>query len=162
MNYDNLSDEQKQELKQTLNDYASKLGGVNALLTLIEKIKNTKPNALMNKQATFKSDDIIITWEKSIFKDTLTNLFNAIKNEDKTGDILKGLAGKDYKNTMTMMKILKPIIITVQPKDESLEALQFPILDTSIAKNTKISFIFKVLFFYNVSIIKKAINYKVD
>jgi hypothetical protein len=160
MNYDNLSDEQKQELKQTLNDYASKLGGVNALLTLIENIKKTKPNPLLIKQATFKTDDIIITWEKNIYKDTLTTLFHAIKHEDKNNDMLKGLESKDYKNTMTMMKILKPITIKVQPRDNKYEGFEFPILDTSIAKNTKISFIFKVLFFYNVSIIKKAINYK--
>ena len=158
MNYDNLSDEQKEQLKQTLNDYASKLGGVNALLTLIENIKSTKPNPLLIKQTTFKSDDAIITWEKSIFKDTLTNLFNAIKNEDKTGDILKGLAGKDYKNTMTMMKILKPITIKVEPQDKSNEGFEFPILDTSVAKNTKISLIFKVLFFYNIGITKKALS----
>jgi len=31
-----------------------------------------------------------------------------------------------------------------------------------VPKNTKISLIFKVLFFYNASIIKKAMNYKAD
>ena len=162
MNYDNLSNEQKQELKDTLNNYASKVGGTNAFLTLIENIKNTKPNALLNKQATFKSNDVIITWQKSIFKDTLTTVFNAIKQEDRHGDILKGLNPKEYKNTMTMMKILKPITIDVQAKDESCEGLNFTLLDTSVPKNTKISFIFKILFFYNVSIIKKAMNYKAD
>jgi len=161
MNYDNLSNEQKQELKEQLVSYADKIGGTNQLLTLIENIKNTKPNALLNKQATFKSDTIVITWQKSIFKDTLTTTFNAIKQEDRHGDILKGLNPKDYKSTMTMMKILKPITIKIEPKDDKLEGFEFTILDTSIAKNTKISFIFKVLFFYNVSIIKKAITFEV-
>ena len=162
MNYDNLSNEQKQELKDTLNNYASKLGGTNALLTLIENIKKTKPNALLNKQATFKSDDMLITWQKSIYKDTLTTVFDAIKQEDKSGDMLRGLNPKEYKNTMTMMKILKPITINVQAKDESIGGLNFTLLDTSVPKNTKISLIFKVLFFYNASIIKKAMNYKAE
>ena len=162
MNYDNLSNDEKLQLKELLNNTASKIGGINAFLSLIENIKKTKPNALLNKQAIFKSDDIIITWQKSIYKDTLTSLFNAIKQEDKHGDMLKNLDTKEYKNTMTMMKILKPVLIKITPKDESLEGLEFNILDTTIIKNTKISTIFKVLFFDNVSIIKKAMNYKED
>jgi len=160
MNYDSLTNEQKQQLQQTLEDYASKLGGTNALLTLIENIKDTKPNPLLNKTASFKYKDGTITWEKSIYKDTLTTLFNAIRHEDKTGDILKDLSPKDYKNTMTMMKILKPITIKIKPNDETLEGLEFPILDTSVAKNTKISYLFKTIFFYNVGSTKKAINFK--
>jgi len=160
MNFESLTNEQKIDLQQDLTKYSNNVGGINSFLTLIEKIKDTKPNALLNKQATFKSDDIVITWQKSIYKDTLTNIFNAIKHEDKCGDILKSLNPKDYKNTMNMMKILKPITIKVDHKNDDLAGFEFSILDTSVMKNTKISLIFKVLFFYHVSFAKNILNFK--
>jgi len=161
MNYDSLTDEKKIELKEKLEQYIENVGGVNFFLTLIEDIRATKPNPLLNKTAIYHYKNGTLNWEKSIYKDTLTALFNALKYEEEQGDMLKDLRPKEYKSTMNMMKILKPIVIKVNPKDESLDGFEFSILDTSIMKNTKISLIFKIIFFYNIEFAKKALNFKV-
>ena len=160
MNYESLSNEMKIELKQNLEQYSNSVGGLNFFLSLIEDIRDTKPNPLLNKTAIYHYKKGTLNWDKAIYKDTLTILFNAMKHEEKSGDILKDLKPKDYKNTMNMMKILKPIIIKINPKDEDLDGFEFPILDTSVMKNTKISVIFKIIFFYNIDFVKQAMNFK--
>lgn len=160
MNYDSLSQEMKIQLKETLEEYSNNVGGTNFFLSLIEDIRNTKPNPLLNKTAIFHYGNGTLNWEKSIYKDTLTTLFNAMKHEEQSGDILKDLKPKEYKNTMNMMRILKPINIKINPKDESLDGFEFNILDTSVAKNTKVTLIFKIIFLYNIEFVKKALNFK--
>ncbi|HIP13028.1 MAG TPA: hypothetical protein EYG97_00965 [Arcobacter sp.] len=160
MNYDNLTNEQKEEISNKINNDVQSVGGVNFYLALIESLRETKPNALLNKTAKFHYPKGTIDWSKSIYKETLTALFNAMKKEERDGDMLDGLKPRDYKSTMNMMKVLKPIIITINPKDEECEGFSFPILDTSEAKKTKVSLAFKILFFYNIEFAKKALNFK--
>jgi len=162
MNYDNLTNEEKNEISIQIKNNAKNVGGINFYLGLIEKIRETKPNALLNKTAKFHYDNGIIVWEKSIFKETLTALFNAMKKEERDGDMLNELKPRDYKNTMNMMKVLKPVTITIKPKDEEFEGFSFSILDTSEAKNTKVSLAFKILFFYNIEFAKKALNFRAE
>jgi hypothetical protein len=146
--------------KEIQSNVAS-VGGMNSYLSLIDSTRDTKPNGLMNKTAIFHYPSGTLNWEKSIYKDTLTELFSAMRREEKDGDMLNGLKPKEYKNTMNMMRILKPINITVNPKDEKYSGFSFPILDTSEAKKTKISMIFKILFFYNIEFAKAAIAYEI-
>ena len=162
MNYDSLSNEIKIELKEKLENCSNSVGGLNFFLRLIEDIRDTKPNPLLNKTAIFHYSNGTLNWEKSVYRDTLTALFNAMKHEEKYGDLLKDLKPKEYKSTMNMMRVLKPINIKVNPKDESLDGFDFTILDTSTMKNTKISLMFKIIFFYNVDFAKKALNFKVQ
>jgi len=160
MNYDNLTNEQKEEISLQIKEDVQNVGGVNFYLGLIESIRETKPNALLNKTAIFHYGKGTISWEKSIYKETLTALFNAMKKEERDGDMLNDLKPRDYKSTMNMMKVLKPITVTIKPKDEELEGFSFSILDTSEAKNTKVSLAFKILFFYNIEFAKKALNFR--
>jgi len=160
MNYDNLTNEQKEEISKQIKNDVQSVGGTNFYLGLIENIRETKPNALLNKTAIFHYANGTINWEKSIYKETLTALFNAMKKEERDGDMLNDLKPRDYKNTMNMMKVLKPVTITIKPKDEELEGFSFSILDTSEAKNTKVSLAFKILFFYNIEFAKKALNFR--
>ena len=61
---------------------------------------------------------------------------------------------------MNMMRALKPIEITVESKDkESGDGFSFLILDTSTEKKTKVSVMFKIIFFYNLDFAKRALNY---
>ena len=88
MNYDNLTNEQQEEISNQIKEDVKSVGGTNFYLALIENIRDTKPNALLNKTAKFHYGNGIITWDKPIYKETLTALFNAMKKEERDGDML--------------------------------------------------------------------------
>jgi hypothetical protein len=160
MNFNDLTREEQSNLHITLTQYAIKIGGVNSFLQMIEDIRVAKPKALLNKTAIFHYKNGKISWGKSIFKDTLTILYNAMAKEERDGDIIAGLNPKEYKATMNMMRTLKPIIVTILPKDENLEKFSFHMLDSKIDKKTKIDLIFKIIFFFNINFAKEVLAYK--
>jgi len=53
-----------------------------------------------------------------------------------------------------MMRTLKPIEITI------CDTLTFPILDVTEPKKTKISLLFKIIFFYNISFAREVLAYE--
>lgn len=158
MNFNALDNSVKQAMHEELLQYANQLGGINFFLQLIESIKAEKVNPLLKQSSTFHYPKGKITWNKMIYKTTLTALFTALKREDKQGDMLQGANPKEYKEIMNMMKTLKPLEINIEP--EELEPLSFLVLDTSQEKKTKISFLFKVIFFYNIGFAKQVLTYK--
>jgi len=155
MNYNHLDEAQKLPIKKELEEAASMCGGVNFFLQMIEEIREEKPKALLNKAATFHYSKGKIIWTKSIFNDTLSILFDAIRNEERNGDILKDVPTKEYKKIMNMMRTLKPVSLTVMPKEGT--ELSIDILDTREPKKTKVSLMFKTLFFYNIDFAKTVL-----
>ncbi len=163
MNFNQLDEEQKNKLYTQAMELATNLGGVNFFLQMIEDIKAEKPHALLNKSCVFHFSKGKLNWNKQIFKESTNHLFNAMRKEERDGDMLNGLAPKDYKETMNMMRTLKPLIITVTPKKvDEPKIFSFPILDTSIEKKTKVDLFYKMVFFYHIDFAKDAINYKTE
>ncbi|OUR69800.1 hypothetical protein A9Q76_08800 [Arcobacter sp. 31_11_sub10_T18] len=162
MNFNDLSNEEKQQLHVELTNNANSVGGTNFFLQMIEDIREEKPKALLNKTATFHYKKGKIEWQKSIFKDTLTCLYDGMRREEKTGDMLNGINPKEYKAAMNMMRALKPVNLVVTPKDGEYEGFNMEILDASEEKKTKISLMFKIVFFYNVTFAKEVLNYKAE
>ncbi len=160
MDFNKLDKNIKEELHKEFSQYADILGGKNFFLKMIEEIRAEKPNPILNKSGTFHTSKAKLTLSKSMFKDTFTTLFDAIRREEKKGDMLDGINPKEYKNTMNMMRTLKSVNITVQSKDENEESFSFDILDTREEKKTKVTFTFKAIFFYHLDEAKKALNYK--
>lgn len=109
---------------------------------MLEEIRSIKPNPLLNKSGSFHTSKVKVTLSKSIFKDTFTTLFDAIRREEKRGDMLDGIAPKEYKSAMNMMRTLKSTSITVQSKDEESKSFSFDILDISEEKKNKSYFYF--------------------
>lgn len=161
MDFNKLDKAVKEELHQEFTRYAEILGGKNFFLKMIEEIREQKPNPILNKSGTFHTTKAKLTLSKSMFKDTFSTLFDAIRREEKKGDMLDGIAPKEYKATMNMMRTLKSVNITIESKDEKQESFSFDILDTSQEKNTKVTFVFKVLFFYHLDEARKVLSYKV-
>lgn len=159
MRFNDLDLNAKKELNLQINEYANSIGGINFFLQMIEDIRAEKPNALLNKTAIFHYAKGKVTWSKSIYKDTLTQLFNAMRKEDKDGDILNGLNPKVYKETMNMMRTLKPVSIAIRTEDNS-SGFTVDILDSSEVKKTKVDLMFKIIFFYNIEFAKDALNFK--
>lgn len=163
MNFNQLDEEQKNKLYTQAMELATNLGGVNFFLQMIEDIKAEKPHALLNKSCVFHFSKGKLNWNKQLFKESINNLFSAMRKEEKDGDMLNGLAVKDYKETMNMMRTLKPLIITVTPKKvDEPKMFSFPILDTSVEKKTKVDLFYKMMFFYHVDFAKDVINYKTE
>jgi len=160
MNFNQLDEEEKKQLHTKAIDLAENLGGVNFFLQMIEDIKMEKPHALLNKSCVFHFSKGKLNWNKQIFKESTNLLFSAMRKEEKDGDMLNGLSPKEYKETMNMMRTLKPLIITITPKKvEEPRTFLFSILDTSIAKKTKIDLFYKMVFFYHVDFAKDVLNY---
>lgn len=162
MNFNTLDSSIKQAMHEELLNCAQQVGGINFFLQMIESIKAEKVNPLLKESMSFHYPKGTISWNKSIHKPTLTILFTALKKEDKEGDMIAGANPKDYKTIMNMMKALKPLEITVTPKEEECEekGFSFLVLDTTQEKKTKISFLFKVIFFYNLGFAKQVLTYK--
>jgi hypothetical protein len=163
MNFSELDLETKNQLHNQIMELANKMGGMNPFLEMIEDLKKEKPHALLNKSCVFHFSKAKLNWNKQIFKESLDQLFLAMRKEEKDGDMLNGLNPKDYKDTMNMMRTLKPISIRVTPKkDDELSGFVFPILDTSVEKKTKVSMIYKIIFFYHVDFAKDILTYNAE
>jgi len=159
MDFNKLEESQKETLYQEIITYANCLGGKNFFLKMIEEIRAVKPNPLLNKTGTFHTSKAKISLSKSMYKETFNDLFDAIRKEEKSGDMLAGLAPKDYKTTMNVMRTLRNASISVESKEEGNESFSFNILDTSEEKKTKVTFIFKIIFFYHLDEAKKVLAF---
>jgi len=161
MNFIDLSPEEKTALHTELLSHATNLGGKNFLLQLIEDVKTVEDSPLVAKDKHFSFSKGFITWNKAIYKETFDLLLTAIITEEREGDVLKGLKERDQKRVTNMLKTLKPLIITIKPKNiKEGEGFSIPIIDTSDAEKTKISLMFKVLFFHNIEFAKKALAFQ--
>lgn len=163
MNFNQLDEEQKNTLHNQAMELATNLGGVSFFLQMIEDIKKEKPHALLNKSCVFHFSKGKLNWNKQLFKESTNLLFNAMRKEERDGDMLNGLAPKEYKETMNMMRTLKPLVITVTPKKmEEPKFFSFSILDTSVEKKTKVDLFYKMVFFYHIDFAKDVLNYKTE
>lgn len=161
MNFNQLDEKQKQELYIKTMQLANNLGGVDILIEMIEDIKKEKPHALLNKSCVFHFSKGKLNWNKQLFKESLNLLFDAMRKEERDFDMLNGLSAKDYKETMNMMRTLKPLIITVTPKKvDEPKVFSFSILNTSVQKKTKVELFYKMIFFYHIDFVKDVLNYK--
>jgi hypothetical protein len=163
MNFNELTLERKNQLHEEVKRLAMSIGGTSVFLQMIEDIKKEKPHALLNKSCVFHFAKAKLNWNKQIFKDSVEQLFTAMRKEERDGDMLNGLNPKDYKETMNMMRTLKPVFIKVTPKkEEELTGFSFSILDTSVEKKTKVSMIYKIIFFYNIDFARDILLYSTE
>jgi len=159
MDFNKLEVSQKESLHKEFSAYSKILGGDNFFLKTVEEIREQKLSPMLNETGTFHTSKCKITLSKSIYKETLSLLLDAVRREEKTGDLLNGILPKNYKSTMNMIRTLKPVTISFESK-ETGEEFTFNILDTSVEKKTKVTFIFKVIFFYHLEELKKVLFYK--
>jgi hypothetical protein len=161
MDFNTLPDTTKASLHEAFVNAANSVGGQNFFLKMIEDVRAEKPNPLLNKSGSFHYSKGRISLSKSLFKETFSLLFDAIRREEKKGDMLNGIEPKEYKAVMNMMRALSKTTITVTPKDEAHgTGFSFTILDTSAQKQTKVTFMFKAIFFYHLDEAKKALKYE--
>jgi len=161
MNFNHLDLETKESLHKELNEYAAKLGGKNFFLQLIEDAKREKTHPLLNKSCVYHFSKGRVSWNKSIYKDTLDLLVKTIKLDEADENFFKSINSKSNKKTVNMIRALKPVSIQIKPKQrEDGEGFEINIIDASNEDEMKISLIYKIIFFYNIDFAKQAISYK--
>jgi len=159
MDFNKLEVSVKESLHKEFSTYSDILGGDNFFLNTVEEIKEEKLNPFLSENRIFQTAKCKMILSKSIYKDNLSLLFDAIRREEKTGDLLNGVSPKDYKATMNMLRTLKCATVTFESK-VSGESFSFNILDTSVEKKTKVTFAFKAIFFYDLDELKKVLFFK--
>lgn len=158
MSFSDLNEEKKNKLSQDIKEVAVALGSVNTLLNMVEDMRKDKPSPLVRKETIFSFNGGGLKWNKFIYKDTFDLLVNTIIREDKNGDIFEGVKEKARKNILNMLKTIKPIVITMKPKNQkTASGFSMGILD----ENEKISLLFKVIFIYNIDFAKKALKWEI-
>lgn len=162
MKFNDLPEEEKQKIHEEVVSASNSVGGQNFFLKMLEDVRSEKPKPLLNKASVWHYENGKMTWTKTIFKDTLDALFNAMRKEERDGDMLNGSNPKEYKSTMNMMKALRPITLTVTPKKiEDALGFSFTILDASQEKKTKTTMMYKIIFFYNIDFAKEVLAYNI-
>ena len=160
MKFIDLTQEQKEAIHQTLNTYATQLGGKNFLLHLIEDVKKAPEHPLTLKEKHFSFSKGFVTWNKAIYKETLELLLNAILREEREGDIFATLKPKEKKRVENMLKTLSPVLLEVKPKNmKDGEGFKLSIIEREDGSDAHLSPVFKALFFYPIDFTKKALSY---
>jgi len=160
--FNTLSDEEKQQYHKELLEYASKFGGINFFLHLLEAIRETKPHPLTSGNMSFDIELGSVTWNKVIFNDKIQLLLKARKNESKQDNLLPQKDEKNYKKILNLVRTLHPIVFHVKPANkEDGAGFFFQPFNIIEDNKTKLNPIFDALFFCSVDTIKKILNYTV-
>ena len=160
--FNTLSDEEKQQYHKELLEYASKFGGINFFLHLLEAIRETKPHPLTSGNMSFDIELGSVTWNKVIFNDKIQLLLKARKNESKQDNLLPKKDEKNYKKILNLVRTLHPIVFHVKPANkEDGAGFFFQPFNIIEDNKTKLNPIFDALFFCSVDTIKKILNYTV-
>ena len=162
MKFSDLSKEEKESFSKEILSHAMNIGSKNALLQLIEDVKSEADSPFSAKDKSYSFAKGFVRWDKVMYKETLDLLFTAILTQEREGDALIGLKHSAKKRTINMFRALKPVSIMIKPKNaKEGEGFAVPILEVVEGENTKISLMFRALFFYNISFAKQALSYEV-
>ncbi len=159
--FNSLPDEQKAYYHDKLHEYAERIGGVNFLLLLIEAIKEASPHPLTATHRELSLSSVKLKWNKVIFNDKLQLLIKTHENGGKGGNLLPKKETKGFKKVLNLLRMMKPIIFTVMPAHrEDGEGFIFQPFEIISESNTKLNFIFEILFFSSMGSVKEILNYK--
>ena len=155
-NYDSLDKDKKQDIKNQLAKYASSIGGKNHFLSLIEAIRLSRPHSLMTKEACFSFNKGNIKWGKVIYKEKVNLLIALIHDKDRNNNLMPKDSDRNYKAVMNLLRAIGPMKFEVRPKNRK-DGDGFTVSPVKIIdKNTcEINFMFEVLFFLPIQLIKK-------
>ena len=160
--FNNLTDKEKLHYHNILTTASNNYGGLNFFLQLVEALRTASPHPLTSRHQDFLFDLGDVKWGKTIFNDKVLLIEKLRKEKNENGNLLKDKEGKEYKNTINLIKTLSPITFSVRPalRDEG-EGFDFKAFDTIDDKTTKLNPIFEALFFCSVDTVKRILNYKI-
>ena len=158
-NYKLLDDATKQYYKKQITNCAQSLGGKNYFLQLLEEIRVTHPHPLMAKDYSFRFAHGIVKWKKVIFKEKVLLFIELFKNKTSNENIMPKKGDKRYKTIMNLLRTIGPMEFEIRPKNskngDGFILHPFDIID----ENTlHLNFMFEVLFFLPLYIVKQVFN----
>jgi len=158
-NYKLLDDETKQYYKKQITNCAQSLGGKNYFLQLLEEIRVAHPHPLMAKDYSFRFSHGIVKWKKVIFKEKVFLLIELFKDRENNGNLMPKKGDKRYKTIMNLLRTIGPMEFEICPKNskdgDGFILRPFDIID----ENTlHLNFMFEVLFFLPLYIVKQVFN----
>ncbi|MEA2091830.1 MAG: hypothetical protein U9O83_05655 [Campylobacterota bacterium] len=165
-NFNKQNEDTKALIHLYMTKSAEAVGGINFLLALIEAMKSKRPHPLMYKECKISSNNTIISWNKTVFKDKVDILEDILlshkSSENPDFNILDSDNEKKRKKILNMVRALAPIefIITPQnPNDGS--GFNFKVFESIEDDYVKINPIFVTMFFCSVEFTKKALKYEI-
>ena len=158
-NYESLDDEKKLDLKNQVIKNATSLGGKNHFLSLIESLRVSHPHPLMSKAASFSFDKGIIKWKKIIFKEKVDLLIRLTRDNDRDGNLMPKDGDRNYKTIINLLRTIGPMEFEIRPKN-SKDGDGFVLRPIDIVDDNTchINFMFEVLFFLPIQLVKKIFN----
>ncbi len=164
-NFNKQNDDTKALIHLLMQKCAEAVGGTNFLLSLIDAMKEKKPNALIHSACKVDSKELVIKWNKIVFKDKFDVLEEIVRShkssENQDFNILTSESQKKKKKILNMVKTLAPIEFTVITKGtENHAGFNFKIFDTVEEDYVKINPIFAAMFFCSTEYMKKALKYE--
>lgn len=155
-NYDSLNIVKKLELKNHITAHAKLFGGKNHFLSLIESLRKSHPNPLMSKDASFSYEKGTVKWGKVIFKEKVILLIDIINRSNEDNNLMPNEKIKGYKTIRNLLRTIGPMKFVVSPKNTK-DGKGFSISPIEIidSKTCRLNFMFEVLFFLPVSLVKK-------
>jgi hypothetical protein len=164
-NFNKQNEDTKDLVSLFMKKAAQNVGGVNYLLALIEAMKDKKPHPLMFKACQIASNNTIIKWNKTVFKDKVDVLESILREhksvEEVDFNILNNESAKKKKNILNMVKTLAPIKFVVTPQNPNDgSGFSFKVFDKMDDDYVSINPIFVAMFFCSTEYTKKAIKYE--
>lgn len=161
-NFNKHNDEIKSYIHLFMTKASQSVGGTNFLLTLIESIREKKPNALIVADKKVLSKGVKIEWNKVVFKDKFDVLNEVIishkSSEGYDFNILDVDSAKKGKKILNMVKTLAPIEFVVTADDG--DGFSFKVFDKIEDGFVSLNPIFIAIFFCSHEFTKKALKYE--
>jgi len=160
-NFNQLDDNEKSRLHQTISDAAKKIGGANFFLSLEEALRTKGQHPLINKDMKAASNNTIIKWNKVIFKDKVELIKEIIETSRADGEsnILAKAEGKKRKNIINMIRTLSPLEFEVVPQNPNDgEGFRFKAFEKIEDETALFDPLFLALFFCSIEFSKKALK----
>lgn len=156
-----LDDTAKIILRDQLLALANSIGGKNSFLKLLETIRKTSPHPLISKTSFLRFPKGMIKWNKNVHRDNLALLSTRMNaRTDENQNLMVSSEDKSYKDVINMLRSLGPLTFIATMNNEqdgkgfSIKA--FEIIDEN---TTLLNPLFEILFFCQVNIAKKLLNF---
>ena len=165
-NFNKQNQDTKALIHLFMKKAAQNIGGVNFLLALLEAMKTKKPHPLMYKECKISSNNTIISWNKTVFKDKVDILEEILlshkSSEEPDFNILNNDSQKKKKKILNMVRALTPIEFIVTPQNQNDGGgFSFKVFDTIKDDYVTMNPIFIAMFFCSVEFTKKALKYEI-
>jgi len=164
-NFNKQYEETKALIHLLMENCAQTIGGTNFLLGLVEALREQKPHPLITNKCEIKSQNVVIKWNKVVFKDKLMVLEEILlqrkSSQGSEFNILADLSDKKRKKVINMVRTLAPIEFLVTPIDkENGGGFDFKVFEKIEDDYIKINPLFTALFFCSTDFTKRALKYE--